>query len=73
VIDQIGAALRRRRILSAALIASLLAAIYWGLVASDRYVSEAHVIIQRTDLTNGNSVDLAGAIGTVTSRNAGRM
>jgi capsular polysaccharide transport system permease protein len=43
--------LPRQRALSAAFIASLLAVLYWGLIASDRYVSEAHVIILRTDLS----------------------
>jgi len=41
-------ALLRRRVFGAAFIASLLAAFYWGLIASDRYVSEAHVVIQKT-------------------------
>ncbi|RYZ00867.1 MAG: chain-length determining protein [Comamonadaceae bacterium] len=50
-------AIFRRRIIGAALICSLLAAIYWMLVASDRYVSEAHVIVQRTDLAGGQGMD----------------
>lgn len=36
-------------------IASLLAAFYWGLVASDRYVSEAHVIIAPTESGSSTS------------------
>ena len=67
MIKQIRLMLRRRRVLSVALVVSLVAAIYWGLIASDRYVSEAHIVIQRTDLNNGSGVDLVGAIGTVTS------
>ncbi|MGV3570689.1 MAG: chain-length determining protein [Ramlibacter sp.] len=47
------AAIFRRRIIGAALVASLLATIYWLAIASDRYVSEAHVIVQRTDLGGG--------------------
>jgi len=58
-------ALLKRRIIGAALIASLLAAVYWLLIASDRYVSHAHVIIERTDLSGGPTMDfsnlLAGA------------
>src|SRR3546814_2876430 len=38
-------------LLTAAVLFSLLASIYWFFIASDRYVSEAHVIIQRTELT----------------------
>src|SRR3546814_10291027 len=34
-------------LLTAAVLFSLLASIYWFFIASDRYVSEAHVIIQR--------------------------
>lgn len=59
--------LMRRPIFALATIACLLAAVYWSLIASDRYVSESHVIIQRTDMSNGQSMDfgslLAGATG----------
>lgn len=43
---------------------------YWALVASDRYVSQATVIIQRTDQVNGPSVAnpaLSAAAGTANS------
>lgn len=33
--------------------ASLTAAFYWLAVASDRYVSEAHIVIERTDMPGG--------------------
>lgn len=56
-------ALLRRRMIALAVIASVLAAVYWLVVASDRYVSEAHVIIQRTELSGGQSMDLAGLLG----------
>jgi len=56
-------ALRRRRIIGAAVVASLLAAVYWMLIASDRYVSEAHVIIQRTDLAGGQAMDFSSLLG----------
>jgi capsular polysaccharide transport system permease protein len=57
-------ALMRRRILGAAVAASLLAAFYWGLIASDRYVSEAHIIIQKTDLSGGQSPDFSSLLGS---------
>ena len=41
----------------------LLAVIYWGLVASDRYVSEAHVIIQQMDMEMGQSTGLSTLLG----------
>jgi capsular polysaccharide transport system permease protein len=49
--------LLRNRVFGAALAACLLATLYWGLVASDRYVSEAHVIVQRTDVGGGQGKD----------------
>lgn len=61
--DDLVPALRRRRIVGVAVVASLLAAVYWLAVASDRYVSEAHVIIQRTDLPGGQAMDFAGLLG----------
>jgi hypothetical protein len=42
-------ALLRRRTFAAAFVASLAAIVYWGVIASSRYVSEAHVIVQNTD------------------------
>ncbi|HMP10024.1 chain-length determining protein [Hydrogenophaga sp.] len=52
----------RHRLLSAAVLACALAAAYWGLIASDRYVSEARVIIQRTDLSGGGSMDFTSLL-----------
>jgi len=43
---------------------------YWLFVASDRYVSTAHIVIQRTDLATGATTgDLAGLIGGVSGAN----
>jgi capsular polysaccharide transport system permease protein len=53
----------QRAILLSALGLSLLAALYWGLIASDRYVSEAHVIIQRTDLAGSGATDFSSLLG----------
>lgn len=57
--------LLRRRTFAVAAVASLLATLYWGLAASDRYVSEAHVIVQRTDMAGGQSVDFSSLISGV--------
>lgn len=43
------AALCRHRIATIALLLSLVSAVYWLLFASDRYVSEAQIVIERTD------------------------
>lgn len=53
----------RHRIISAAVAMSLLAACYWLLIASDRYVSESHVVIQRTDVAGGQSMDFSSLLG----------
>ena len=53
----------RHRIISTAVAMSMLAACYWLLVASDRYVSESHVVIQRTDVAGGQSMDFASLLG----------
>lgn len=66
-------ALLRRRTLGVAFGASLLAVIYWGLIASDRYVSEAHVIIQKTDLSGGQSVDFSSLLGNGGANHADQM
>lgn len=57
--------LMQHRAFGAAFIASLAAAFYWGIIASDRYVSEAHVVIQRTDLSGGQVMDFAGPFGNL--------
>lgn len=46
-------------------------AAYWLVLASDRYVSTAHIVIQRTDLSTGATAagDLASLIGGVSGAN----
>jgi capsular polysaccharide transport system permease protein len=46
-----------------ALVLCLLAITYWGLVASDRYVSEAHIIIAQTDMPTGQPTDISSLLG----------
>jgi capsular polysaccharide transport system permease protein len=50
------------RSFSIAFVLSVLAVLYWGMLASNRYVSEAHIIIQSTDITSGQSVDFASLL-----------
>jgi len=48
----------------------LVMAAYWLVLASDRYVSTAHIVIQRTDLSTGAAAgDLASLIGGASSAN----
>lgn len=65
-----GPARRRPGVLAAAVIAALGAAIYWGLVASDRYVSEARIIVQRTDIVAGQTMDFSSLLGSATGGNS---
>ncbi len=48
---------------------TLVAMGYWGFLASDRYVSEAHVIIQQADIVAGQSMDIGSLLGGVSSGN----
>jgi capsular polysaccharide transport system permease protein len=57
--DRLAPHLVRRRALQMALVAIILAVVYWGAMASDRYVSEAMVVVDRTDLAGGQSMDFA--------------
>lgn len=42
---------------------AVVASVYWLMIASDRYVSEANVIIQKTELVSGPVVDITSLIG----------
>lgn len=65
--------LLRQRIIGTAFAASLLAALYWLAIASDRYVSEAHVIIQRTDLASGQAMDFSSLLGGANGNRADQL
>jgi len=54
-----------QRTFKVAFVAILLAALYWGVIASDRYVSEAHIVIHRTSLDS--SKDSGGNTGSSSS------
>lgn len=57
--------LNQHKLFSLITLASLLAVIYWGLIASDRYVSEAHVIMVNTEMSgSSNSSSMIGGINT---------
>jgi capsular polysaccharide transport system permease protein len=55
--------LLRRRSFGVVFAASLLAVVYWGLIASDRYTSEAHVIIQTSSLAGAQPMDIGSLLG----------
>lgn len=62
-------ALLRRRVFALALLANLCAGIYWGLLASDRYISDAHVVVQRTDFSGGQVSELSGLLSGLGNAN----
>jgi capsular polysaccharide transport system permease protein len=59
----------RQPVWGTALALSVLASVYWLVVASDRYVSESHVIVQRTDMAAGTSVDLSSLMSGMAGGN----
>lgn len=60
---------RRSSLLAGAAVFSLLAAVYWLVIASDRYVSEADIIVQRTDSAAHAIPDLSSLLAGDTSGN----
>lgn len=50
-------------------VGALLATAYWLLFASDRYVSESNVIIQKTDMTMGQSLDVSMLVSGLAGAN----
>lgn len=60
---------RRYPVLWAAALFVLLSSAYWLFVASDRYVSEARVVLARSDLSSGQAMDFASLIGGATGGN----
>ncbi|MCP5398803.1 MAG: chain-length determining protein [Sphingomonas sp.] len=62
--------MRKNPLLAGALLFALLSSIYWLFIASNRYVSEAHVIVQRTEMSAGVAPDITSLLtgGTATNR-----
>ncbi len=55
---------KNHKLLSFLLFTSVLVAFYWGLIASDRYVSEAHIIMVNTEMSqSNNSNSMIGGVG----------
>jgi len=60
----LGIAILKQSVLSVALLVGLLLSFYWVFVASDRYISESHIIIQRTDISGSTqSLDISSLLG----------
>lgn len=52
----------RHKLISLTAVLFLLIVTYWLFLASDRYVSTAHIVVQRTDLSGGGGVDFASLL-----------
>lgn len=50
------------RLIRLTFVLSALLMLYWMIISSDRYVSEANVIVQRTDYSSGKSLDVSNLL-----------
>ena len=74
LVKQTGNIISRNKLLTLAVVASLLSALYWCVWASDRYVSESHIIIERTNLAGGQSMDFSSLLsGTMSGTRADQL
>lgn len=53
---------KRKPALMLGIFIAVLGVVYWGVVASDRYVSEARVLIQRTDMASAQVMDFSSLL-----------
>jgi capsular polysaccharide transport system permease protein len=53
---------RKHLLLVVSVLVIALAMVYWGLLASDRFVSETHVVVDRTDLQPSTGMDFASLV-----------
>jgi len=65
VVENANLAGLRKLILAFTLAFSILATGYWLLIASDRYVSEAHVLVQKTDLPGTSATDFGSLLSGI--------
>jgi capsular polysaccharide transport system permease protein len=54
--------IKRHRLWQAVIVLVLLATLYWGLVASDRYVSESHLMVEQTDISTAPATDFTSLL-----------
>lgn len=64
------AAMKRYRVWTVSVILMLGAPVYWGLLAADRYVSEAHVLVENAQSAPASGFDLSSVFGGATSANS---
>ena len=47
----------------------MLAAVYWGIIASDRYISESHILIQQTQMPATQTINLSSILSGTSAPN----
>ena len=62
MLEKLQPVLRRYPAMFLALLALVLAGLYWLLLASDQYVSEARIVMQRASLSGGSPSDVASLL-----------
>src|SRR6185503_4658605 len=55
--------LKRRPLWLAAASVAVVCSLYWGLFAANRYVSEAHVVVENVQSPGGMSIELPSVLG----------
>lgn len=63
--DRSGSWVRRYPILTIAMLVALLGVVYWAVIASDRYVSQTHVIVQKADINVSQGMDFGNLLGAL--------
>lgn len=53
---------KQHRLWQAVIVLIIGAVIYWGLIASNRYVSEAHIVVERTDVGSSQAMDFTSLL-----------
>lgn len=66
-------AIKRRPIVAAAVLAIAIGAPYWLFFASDRFVSEAHVIVQKSELAGTPTFDMSSLLGGTSPNKADQL
>ena len=71
---RIGRLAARNKLITFAVIASVLCSVYWLFWASNRYVSESHIVIERTSLAGGQTMDFSSLLsGTMSGSRADQL
>lgn len=72
--NDLSIAILKQRILAITILVALLLSFYWLVIATDQYISESHIIIQRTDISgNTQSFDISSMLGQGSGNRSDQM